>query len=379
MAQTTPNMQLTVWNLLSDPYDSSQLAQNFVAIDQHDHSGSGKGAPIDGTSALINGSVTSAKLASPSVNTGNLVDQSVTTDKIADSTGSTDGVTTAKIATSAITNAKIADGTIRRAKLYSDDVNVPLYVHASTNGSLPTTTKSGDALYDGYTIDYTDNSAASSRKYLWRLRYNGSSWDYVGGSGYRTTTSSTLTSSGNGPLSGVMYTGWDGANFQSFLLPLKGKYFVVAGGSGEPESNYFATFKTALYLGGTSPSFQTGIAASASPLAGTTASTLSFGVIATLTSDGDQASSATVNSIVSCTSNASSGNRLRQLFGCGTKFQLSSDTRQTFTLTGNSQDLSIGNANEPVVSQALPDASGIDFNLRFQHMYVVPYSGLSNF
>ena len=360
-------MQLTVWNLLSDPYDSSQLAQNFVAIDQHDHSGSGKGAPIDGTSALINGSVTSAKLASPAVNTGNLVDQSVTTDKIADSTGSTDGITTAKLADTAVTNAKIADGTIKRAKLYTNDIDVPLYVHASTNGSLPTTTKSGGALYDGYTVDYTDNATVSSRKYLWRLRYNGSSWDYVGGSGYRATNSATLNAAGNGPQSGVMYTSWGGSQFQSFLLPLKGKYFIVAGGSGEPQTNYFATFKTALYLGVINPSFNTGISYSASPLEGTTASTLSFGVASALATDEDQTSSATVNSIVSCTSNASSGNRLRQLFGCGTKFALSVDTTGT------------GSANDPVVSASNPDASGIDFNLRFQHMYVIPYRGLSNF
>jgi len=366
MAQTTPNMQLTVWNLLSDPYDSSQLAQNFVAIDQHDHSGSGKGAPIDGTSALINGSVTSAKLASPAVNTGNLVDQSVTTDKIADSTGSTDGITTAKLADTAVTNAKIADGTIRRAKLYSDDVNIPIYVHASTNGSLPTTTKSGDALYDGYTVDYTDNASAPSRKYLWRLRYNGSSWDYVGGFGYKAVNFTTLNASGAGPVNGRMYAGWGATQFQSFLLPLKGKYFVVAGGSGDMQANYLATFKTALYLGSAGTS--TGV----SPLSGTTASTLSFGV-AFSASEEDQTSAATVNSIVSCTSNASSGNKLRQLFGCGIKFALSVDT------TTNAASDPVYPADTLTGVSNPASASVADFNLRFQHMYVVPYSGLSNF
>jgi hypothetical protein len=71
MAQTTTNLKLTVWNNLSDPYDSSQLAQNFIFIDQHDHTGNGKGLPI-GTTAISNLAVTNDKIANGTITTAKL-------------------------------------------------------------------------------------------------------------------------------------------------------------------------------------------------------------------------------------------------------------------------------------------------------------------
>lgn len=61
MAFTTPKLALRVWNLLSDPYDHDQLANNWAKVDLHDHTfGRGVQVPTDG---LADGSVTSAKLA----------------------------------------------------------------------------------------------------------------------------------------------------------------------------------------------------------------------------------------------------------------------------------------------------------------------------
>lgn len=45
MAQNSTNMTLKLWNSLSDPYDSSELVANWVAVDAHDHT-TGKGVQI---------------------------------------------------------------------------------------------------------------------------------------------------------------------------------------------------------------------------------------------------------------------------------------------------------------------------------------------
>ena len=66
MATSSTNMSLTLWNSLADPYDSSELVDNFVKIDSHDHTGtSNKGLKIKnaalastlvGTSTFASGS-----------------------------------------------------------------------------------------------------------------------------------------------------------------------------------------------------------------------------------------------------------------------------------------------------------------------------------
>lgn len=60
MPYTSPNMGLRVWNLLTDPYDHDQLADNMARIDAHDHSpGRGRTLP---TEAFSDGAISSAKL-----------------------------------------------------------------------------------------------------------------------------------------------------------------------------------------------------------------------------------------------------------------------------------------------------------------------------
>lgn len=62
----TSNMGLTAWDQSDDPYDHTQLASNFTAIDGHDHTPS-KGVPIP-SAGLADGSVTTNKIATNAIN-----------------------------------------------------------------------------------------------------------------------------------------------------------------------------------------------------------------------------------------------------------------------------------------------------------------------
>lgn len=62
MAFTSAKMGLRIWNLLTDLYDHTQLADNWAKLDYHDHS-PGKGVQIP-TEGIADGAVTGTKLAS---------------------------------------------------------------------------------------------------------------------------------------------------------------------------------------------------------------------------------------------------------------------------------------------------------------------------
>lgn len=65
MANTLSNMGLKQWNLSDDRFAYIELADNFAAIDQHDHT-VGHGVQIP-SAGLASGAVTNAKLASGAV------------------------------------------------------------------------------------------------------------------------------------------------------------------------------------------------------------------------------------------------------------------------------------------------------------------------
>lgn len=85
--------------------------------------------------ALVDGSVSTAKLANGSVTTAKLADNAVTTVKISDS-----NVTTAKLADNAVTNAKVADSAIDTAELADGAVET-----AKLNDGAVTTIKIADS------------------------------------------------------------------------------------------------------------------------------------------------------------------------------------------------------------------------------------------
>lgn len=128
----TPFMGLTAWDLPNDPYDHDQLANNFDAIDGHDHT-SGHGVQIP-TAGLANLAVTTPKLADNSVTAPKIPDGTITQAKLAKpSVGTPElidlSVTTAKIAAGAVTPDKLAADTIPIGQCilwYRADPTVPL-------------------------------------------------------------------------------------------------------------------------------------------------------------------------------------------------------------------------------------------------------------
>jgi hypothetical protein len=101
MAYVTPRMSLKVWNSASDPYDHEQLADNFLKLDQHDHS-SGRGVKI-GAGGLQDFAIGSNHFFPGAVNAAALATGAVTTTKLADA-----NITTAKYLDASVTDAKLA-------------------------------------------------------------------------------------------------------------------------------------------------------------------------------------------------------------------------------------------------------------------------------
>lgn len=131
MSLITSLMGLIAWDLGTDSYSHTQLAQNFEKLDVHDHT-TGKGKQIP-TGGLVDGAVTTAKLSNQSVTTSKISDDSIGSSKIIDSS-----VGSAEIADGAITGPKIANGAISKSKL--DGNLIPIGTTISwyrPNGSVP--------------------------------------------------------------------------------------------------------------------------------------------------------------------------------------------------------------------------------------------------
>lgn len=78
---STSNMGLTAWDDLDDSYVHTELANNFIVIDGHDHTPT-KGLQIP-SGGLADNAVTTAKITNANVTTAKLADESVTTAKLA--------------------------------------------------------------------------------------------------------------------------------------------------------------------------------------------------------------------------------------------------------------------------------------------------------
>lgn len=143
MSRISNNLGLTYWDQNGDLYDHLQLANNWIALDGHDHT-TGKGKLIP-----------SAGLESNSVSTAKIVDSAVTSVKIAD--GAITGtkfpdnvITNAKLADSAVTSNKLIDAAITTAKINDLAVNTLKLADAAVTGAkIAPNSIDGTKLQDG--------------------------------------------------------------------------------------------------------------------------------------------------------------------------------------------------------------------------------------
>jgi hypothetical protein len=124
MSDSSNAMGLTRWTSLEDPYDSGQLAQNFLLIATHDHS-TGKGVQIT-SNGIATDAITSVKILDKAVSSTKLAydvsvdaNRAVTTDHIKNS-----AITSAKIQDLTIQNGDIAEGTIANSKLANSSIQI---------------------------------------------------------------------------------------------------------------------------------------------------------------------------------------------------------------------------------------------------------------
>jgi hypothetical protein len=194
---STTYMGLTKW-AAADTFDYEQLATNFETIDRHNHTGNGKGLQIP-----IGGIAPSA-------------------------------VGNTEIANLAIDANKIQTGVIDATKLASGVLAMPSL--ALTN-SLPTT-----GLYDGYTIDYTDNVSVPT--YIWKLRYAtvDNKWRFVGGNSIFKSTTTSVTTTTSTP-------DWDFSGNLSVTLPFEGKYSITYSASAEYSGSQGGTYASGVGFG----------------------------------------------------------------------------------------------------------------------------------
>jgi hypothetical protein len=108
----TGNMGLTLWDLPTDFYDHSQLANNFAAIDLHQHiPGQGRQIP---TAGLLDYAVTSIKIQADAVTPDKIPNGSISQQEL-----SKPSVGNPELFDNAVSGAKIQDGTIGASKVNS--------------------------------------------------------------------------------------------------------------------------------------------------------------------------------------------------------------------------------------------------------------------
>lgn len=115
MSTTYTNIGLTAWTSGSDFFNHTQLANNFQAIDNHDHS-AGKGLQVP-TSGLQNLAVTGPKIAASAIDSSKILDGSI---------GLTD------LASNSVDATKIVDGSVGSAELGIAAVTTPAIADTAT-------------------------------------------------------------------------------------------------------------------------------------------------------------------------------------------------------------------------------------------------------
>jgi hypothetical protein len=107
---TSPNLGLTVWDQPNDDFNHTQLVQNWLDVDNHDHS-PGKGVPV-GTAGIAPQAITQSLLALGAVGNPQLQASAVQSVNIQNG-----AVGTAQIASGAITGPLLAAGAVGASAL----------------------------------------------------------------------------------------------------------------------------------------------------------------------------------------------------------------------------------------------------------------------
>lgn len=116
----TPNMGLTRWTAGTDFFNWSLFDDDWLTIDDHDHtSGKGRQIPAGGLAAdsvattnIQNNAVTQAKIATDAVGSAQIASSAVGTSEVANN-----AIDASKIATNAVTTTKIAGLAVSTAKI----------------------------------------------------------------------------------------------------------------------------------------------------------------------------------------------------------------------------------------------------------------------
>lgn len=166
---TTPNLSLIAWNQPSDAYSSDELAENWIKVDQHDHT-EGKGARIT-SGAIEDQAITPAKLHPDSLPDLSIPDDSISTAKIqnlAVTTGkiNSNAVTSGKLGTGAVETDKIADDAVTRAKVPKTFIQVAT---GSVTSSSNKTITWGTAFPNTNYVVAVGFQSGSSSIYPWQI------------------------------------------------------------------------------------------------------------------------------------------------------------------------------------------------------------------
>jgi hypothetical protein len=144
----TPNMSLFAWTSTDDDFDHTQLATNFQRADAHNHT-PGKGVLLDGTAAIIPGSITATAIEPGSI-TGTLI----ATGTITDNNIASGTITGDRIAASTIHGSNIAANTIEGSNIDPATTLNVAAINTTGEGIFIGGVQSGDASHLNQVISY---------------------------------------------------------------------------------------------------------------------------------------------------------------------------------------------------------------------------------
>lgn len=159
MSTTYSNIGLTAWTSGSDLFNHIQLANNFQAIDNHDHT-SGKGLPIP-TGGLQNLAVTGPKVAADAIDASKILDGSVGTNELA-----ANAVTTTKITDANVTNPKLADGSVGYIKTATGTTGLAAGVFNVYRNAALSLANNSLVVFDAATFDVSSWYNLSTGRYI---------------------------------------------------------------------------------------------------------------------------------------------------------------------------------------------------------------------